>query len=61
MMVRKPICHPSGRPIRDSEPKRYSQWRVPLDDYATPRLRRYASDLSLVGFHTSYQEPEDEN
>jgi hypothetical protein len=41
--------HPSGRPIRPNAEKSIGFYRVPREDYATPRLQR-GSNTAAIGF-----------
>jgi hypothetical protein len=48
--------HPSGRPLTKNRECRLSIIRIPEKGALTPRLREDRRDLSLVGFHHSFQE-----
>lgn len=60
-MIRRLPPHPSGAPIRETEPKREPVWRIPPDSFLTPRLRPRYGDLDCVGFHTGYSDEAEED
>lgn len=46
--------HPSGRPVRKSQKREPSIWRIPDDGYVTPRLRHRTTDA--IGFTHDFSE-----
>jgi len=51
--------HPSGKPIRHREIKRYTVPRMQEDGYINPRLRR-REEANAIGFMASFVETEEE-
>jgi len=51
--------HPSGKPIRHREIKRYTVPRMQEDGYINPRLRR-REEVNAIGFMANFREAEEE-
>ena len=51
--------HPSGKPIRHREIKRYTVPRMQEDGYINPRLRR-REEANAIGFMANFRETEEE-
>jgi len=51
--------HPSGKPIRYREIKRYTVPRMQEDGYINPRLRR-REEANAIGFMANFRETEEE-
>lgn len=51
--------HPSGKPIRHREIKRYTVPRMQEDGYINPRLRR-REEVNAIGFMANFTEPSEE-
>ena len=59
-MVDQNRKHPSGRPIRPNAEKSVGFYRVPREDYATPRLQR-GSNTAAIGFTARLTRENDED